>query len=349
MAAGPGSGGDGDEPGSRLTVGRRGLLGALGAGVVAHLSAPLYGAPAAAPPSPAGDWAPGLDWIDLWPGPPPGAPDRPVEERIRARPVTNGTQILEITGVARPRLMVLRPARPNGSAALVMPGGGYARLVAARDGPEIGRWLAARGWTVFVLLYRLPGEGWAERADVPLQDAQRAMRLIRSHAGAFGIDRERIAAIGFSAGGHVCADLATRFGARTYAPIDAADALSARPALAVPVYAVQTMEEPFAHRGSRARLLGPEPSPTLIRTHSPENNVGPETPTFLLIHAEDDSAVSVENTLRMRSALKAAAVRVETHLFPDGGHGFGVSGVGNTTTGIWPELLVRAATSYGLG
>jgi acetyl esterase/lipase len=298
----------------------------------------------------AGDlWSSSANWIDLWPGAAPGTLPTPPVEAIKARPATDAPPILEITGISRPRLLVLRPPRPNGAAALVMPGGGYARLVVAQDGPEIGRWLAARGWTVFVLLYRLPGDGWMDRANAPLQDAQRAIRLIRRQAGAFGIDPERVAAIGFSAGGHLCADLATRSAVRTYVPIDAADALSARPDFAVPVYAVQSLADPHAHRGSRERLLGPDPSSALIQAHSPEHNVAPGTPPFLIIHAEDDPTVSVENSLRMRSALKAANVRVETHLFPDGGHGFGINRVARTTTSAWPELLVRAAKSYRLG
>jgi acetyl esterase/lipase len=245
--------------------------------------------------------------------------------------------------------MVIRPSQANGSAALVMPGGGYTRLIAAREGPEIARLLAAKGWTVFVLLYRLPGDGWTNRTNVPLQDAQRAIRLIRSRAGQFGFQPDRIAAFGSSAGGHLCADLATRFWAPVYAPVDGADRLSARPDFAAMAYAVQAMAGPSAHRGSRDRLLGSDPSPALAHAHSPENNVRPDCPPFLLIHAEDDPTVSVENSLRMRAALKAAGVRVETHLFPDGGHGFGIAGVANTTTASWPELLMRATKSYGLG
>jgi acetyl esterase/lipase len=270
-------------------------------------------------------------------------------EAIRQRPPSDAPPVLEITGIDRPRLMVLRPLRPNGSAALVMPGGGYARVVVGPEGPEIGRWLTARGWTVFILLYRLPGEGWANRADVPLQDGQRAIRLMRRKAASFGISSERIAAIGFSAGGHLCADLATRYATPVYAPIDAADALSARPDFAVPVYPVQTLADPHAHRGSRERLLGPNPSSALIDAHSPENNVTAGSPPFLIIHAEDDPTVGVENSLRLRSALKSSKVRVETHLFPDGGHGFGISRVANATTSVWPELLARAAKTYGLG
>jgi len=319
----------------------------VGAGVVsAASSVQTEAAPANSPTAPGGHWSKRVGWIDLWPAAAPGLPALPPAELVKPRP---GTGILEVTGVSRPRLMVIRPERANGSAALVMPGGGYTRLIAAPEGPEIARWLAAQGWTVFVLLYRLPGDGWANRADTPLQDAQRAIRLIRSRAASFGIRPDRIAAFGSSAGGHLCCDLATRFAVPVYAAVDAADRLSARPDFAAAAYPVQTMAEPHVHRGSRARLLGADPSPELVKAHSPENNVRPDCPPFLLMHAEDDPTVSPENSLRMRSALKAAGVRVETHLFPDGGHGFGIAGVASKTTAIWPELLARSARSYGLG
>lgn len=324
---------------------RRSLLGGFGAGLASALTSPLL---AAGPGQAERLWSPQVSWIDLWPNGAPGAGPAPPVETITRRPGSEAAPILEITGVLRPRMMVLRPARANGAAALVMPGGGYARLVMAPDGPEIARWLAARGWTVFVLIYRLPGDSWASRANVPLQDAQRAVRLIRENAASFGISPARLAAMGFSAGGHLCADLATRAGVQSYGPVDSADSLSARPDLAVPVYPVQTLADPYAHRGSRDRLLGPNPSSALIEAHSPENNVTPGAPPFLLIHAEDDPTVHVENSLRLRSALKSANVRVETHLFPDGGHGFGLARVANTTTSVWPELIVRSAQHYGL-
>jgi acetyl esterase/lipase len=217
------------------------LLGGLGAGLAAAVTSPLL---AREPGQAAEPWSPKVSWIDLWPGNPPGlGPVPPVETIVRR--AGSIPPILEITGVLRSRLMVLRPDRPNGSSALVIPGGGYARLVTGPDGPEIARWLTARGWTVFVLVYRLPGDGWVRRADVPLQDGQRAVRLIRERAGSYGIDPRRLAAIGSSAGGHLCADLATRFDARTYDPVDQADRHSARPDLAVLLYPVQTLADPM--------------------------------------------------------------------------------------------------------
>eukprot|EP01035_Chromulina_nebulosa_P044067 gene44067-59676_t len=179
-------------------------------------------------------------------------------------------------------MVVFRPAIPNGAAALVMPGGGYKWVVIDKEGYEIARWLAARGWTVFVLFYRLPGDGWAAGPDVALADAQRAMRLIRYHARDYGIIPERVAAMGFSAGGHVCGDLATRFATATYQPVNAADRLSARPDVAAPIYAVQSMTAPLAHAGSRELLIGANASPALERAHSPASNVTRATMTFVV-------------------------------------------------------------------
>ena len=285
--------------------------------------------------------------IDLWPGRAPGMPHVPPVEVIDERSTDPALPDRAVRGIVRPRLAVFRPAVPNGSALLVAPGGGYARVVIDKEGFEIGRWLAARGWTVFVLFYRLPGDGWAAGADVALSDAQRAMRLIRHRARVYGIQPDRIAAMGFSAGGHVCADLATRFAARTYAPIDAADRLSARPDLAALMYAVQAMAPPLAHAGSRTLLLGADPSPKVEAAHTPAFNVTAEMPPCFLVHAEDDPAVDVGNTLAFRAAVKAAGVAVETHLFAVGGHGFGLRRAVGKPVEVWPSLFLAWARSHG--
>jgi acetyl esterase/lipase len=254
-----------------------------------------------------------------------------------------------VYGITRPRMVVFRPRIPNGSAVLVTPGGGYRWVVIDKEGYEIGRWLAARGFTVFVLFYRLPGEGWKAGPDIALADAQRAIRLIRSRARDYGIIPERVAAMGFSAGGHVCADLATRFGFNTYEPVDEADRLSARPDIAAPIYAVQSMTLPYAHPGSRELLIGKNASPALEAPHSPDHNVGRDTPPCFLVHAEDDPTVPVENSLLFRAALKRAGVPVETHLFTHGGHGFGLRRAMGKPAEAWPELFVAWARTQGLG
>jgi acetyl esterase/lipase len=286
--------------------------------------------------------------IELWPGTPPGAPSPlPVEQVIDNGNAQHHGRIVK--GIARPRMKVFRPAKPNGSALLVTPGGGYSVILIDGEGYLYAPWFAERGWTLFVLYYRLPGEGWANRADVPLADAQRAMRLIRSRAAHYGVDPNKVGALGFSAGGHVCGDLATRFDAKVYEPVDAADQLSARPAIAAPIYAVQSMSAPLAHAGSRDMLLGPDSSPELQRAHSPAHNVTAATPPCFLAHAEDDRVVPVENTLEMRAALKAAGVKVETHLFTAGGHGLGLPGPAGEPAHHWKELFATWALAQGLG
>lgn len=327
---------------------RQALIGSLALGLSG-------GAGAQTPPPRVGSVLPvaGLpepgETIDLWPAGAPGAPPKPLIETVTERSKDAALTDRAVFGISRPRLAVFRPEIPNGSAALITPGGGYRWVVIDKEGYEIARWLAARGWTCFVLFYRLPGEGWAAGADVALADAQRAMRLIRARARGYGLIPDRVAAIGFSAGGHVCADLAARFTVNTYAPVDAADRLAARPDIAAPIYPVQSMRLPFAHPGSRALLLGPSPSAAREAAHSPEDQVSSATPPTLLVHAEDDPIVPVENSLRLRAALKAKGVSVETHLFTHGGHGFGLRRAAGKPAERWPDLFLAWARSLGFG
>jgi acetyl esterase/lipase len=286
--------------------------------------------------------------IDLWPGEAPGMPSPPVTENVVERSTNPQTLDRYVTGIARPRMVVFRPRNPNGSALMITPGGGYQRVVIDKEGYEMGRWLVTSGFTVFVLFYRLPGEGWAAGPNVALSDAQRAMRLIRCHAGDYGVDPDRIAAMGFSAGGHLCADLATRFAAVTYEPVDEADSLTARPFLAAPIYPVISMTLPIAHAGSRALLVGEHAGPELERTHTPTCNVRPDCPPCFLVHAENDGSVPVENTLEFRAALRAEGIPVETHLFAEGGHGFGLRNTAGKPVQAWPDLFLRWSQSMGL-
>ncbi len=277
--------------------------------------------------------------IDLWPGGAPGAPGRLPVETVRERssdPAYNDRYVL---GISRPRMAVFRPRQPNGSAVLIMPGGGYSWVVIDKEGYEMARWLAARGVTAFVLFYRLPAEGWAAGPGTPLADAQRAMRLIRRRAAGLRVDPRRVCALGFSAGGHLCADLLTRFASRVYRPVDAADRLSARPDAAAPIYPVVSMSPPHAHAGSRRNLVGEHASAERERTHSPHLHVPANAPPVFLLHAEDDASVPVENSLLLRAALRAREVQVETHLFPDGGHGFGLRLARGKSVEGWQELF----------
>ena len=326
---------------------RSAILGTLAVGLSAGVDAQTP------PPAQVGGRGPKqpdpTEAIDLWPAGAPGAPPRLPVETVEDRATGTAATDRAVHGIARPRMVVFRPARPNGSAVLVMPGGGYVRIVVDREGYEIARRLADRGWTVFVLFYRLPGDGWAAGPDVALSDAQRAMRLIRARARLYGIKPDRVAAMGFSAGGHVCGDLATRFAQPTYTPIDTADRGSARPDVAALIYAVQSMTSPLAHPGSRAQLLGTSPTPALEHAHSTASNVTSATPPCFLVHAEDDRSVAVDNTLAFRAAAIKAGVAVETHLFATGGHGFGLRKAVGKPAALWPTLFEEWARAQGLG
>lgn len=304
------------------------------------------------PAVPGGALPPGLpqpiETIDLWPNGAPGKPATPPVETVQERSTDALVTDRAVAGITRPRMAVFRPDRPNGAAVLITPGGGYRWVVVDKEGYEMGRWLAARGFTAFVLFYRLPGDGWAAGPDVALADAQRAMRLIRHRARDYAIDPERVSAMGFSAGGHVCADLSTRFAASVYKGIDAADGLSAKPHSAAPIYPVISMTAPDAHAGSREMLVGKAASPSLEAAHSPHRNVLADAPPFFLLHAEDDESVPVNNTLLLRAALKEKKVRVETHLFEFGGHGFGLRKAIGKPVEAWPELWRAWARTTGL-
>ena len=330
-----------------MTIDRRtALLGTLAAGFAARASAQT------APPATADSLhmsAPDpTETIDLWPKGPPGAPAKLPVETVKERSKDLSFNDRYVFGIARPRMAVIRPERPNGSAVLITPGGGYNWVVIDKEGYEMGRWLAGRGVTVFVLFYRLPHDGWASGPDTPLADAQRAVRLIRPRSIRYGVDPSRICAMGFSAGGHLCADLLTRFEAKVYRPVDAADRLSARPDLAAPIYPVISMSLPTAHAGSRKNLIGENASPERERAYSPHANVPANAPPTFLVHAEDDGAVPVENTLLLRAALVAQKVPVETHLFADGGHGFGLRLARGKSVEGWEELFFSWAAKKGL-
>jgi acetyl esterase/lipase len=325
---------------------RTALLGSLALAAGARASAQT--AAPATPDSPHLTTPEPRETIDLWPNGAPGAPAVLPVETVKERSKDPAYNDRYVFGISRPRMAVFRPARPNGGAVLITPGGGYNWVVVDKEGYEMARWLAARGVTVFVLFYRLPHEGWAAGADTPLQDSQRAMRLVRHRAGRFGVDPKRVCAMGFSAGGHVCADLLARFSARVYSPVDEADRLSARPDLAAPIYPVVSMTRPIAHAGSRRNLVGENASPERERAHSPHLHIPADAPPTFLLHAEDDASVPVENSLLLRSALLARKVPVETHLFADGGHGFGLRLARGKTVEGWEEIFLAWARKKGL-
>ena len=281
-------------------------------------------------------WPPAEHFL-IWPSVPPGqSPNPPIP---RAETVPEVDDAIRISGVAHPELSVFRPRRVNGAALLILAGGSYSSLV-MRSAGWCGPRLEALGYTLFVLTYRLPGEGWSHRSDTPLQDAQRAMRVIRHRAAEYALDPARIGVLGFSAGGHLAASLATGYDDAVYDGVDIADEQSARPMFCGLLYPVITMRPPFAHEPSCENLLGPNPGLNLVTARSPQLHITSATPACFLAHALDDTAVAPDNSLLMLAALREKKVAAELHLFEEGGHGFGFKpSDGTSATDSWPDLF----------
>ncbi|WP_179562565.1 alpha/beta hydrolase [Sphingomonas sp. R3G8C] len=327
---------------SDLQPSRRALLGGMAAlGVAAAAAAQK----ASAGPTAIHYSGPSLP---LWPGAIPGARRALPQRRIEQRSQSADFDDRWLYGVAAPTLEVRRPAFQDGSAVILVPGGGYGFLSIDNEGEEQARWLTQRGVTCFILYYRLPGEGWANRGLVPLQDMQRAVRLVRHRAGEFGVDPARLAVLGFSAGGHLAGSAITRFAEKTYAPVDAADTQSARPDLAGLIYPVITLSEAFVHAGSRDNLLGEGASAAATQAASVERLVSDGTPPTFLTAASDDGLVPIQNSLAMYQALLAKARPCEFHGFDQGGHGFGARLPQTVPAHAWPDLFHAFGVRHGV-
>lgn len=256
--------------------------------------------------------------FELWPGGPPGGERVGVEERRVAYNWPDGRVDYSIEGVRRPTLSLYPPAkggRPKASV-LVVPGGGFSKVVIGKEGYDIARWLAANDIQAGVLLYRLPRDGWAAGSDAPLQDAQRALRLLRSKAGG-----AKIGALGFSAGGTIAAALASRGGGALY-PI--VDELDTRPSL-----------PDFIGLGY-PWLTRPQAPPRA----TPFHGFGASTKAFLF-HAEDDPKADVRNSRDAATAIVAAGGQAELRIFPTGGHGFALRSRPPAPEAAWADDFLR--------
>ncbi|MDQ8021147.1 MAG: alpha/beta hydrolase [Moraxellaceae bacterium] len=272
--------------------------------------------------------------INLWPGDAPGSQGLDFELLCVERSTHPAVRDRAVSQVRHPMLTVFRPASPNGCGVLLIPGGGYQRIVLDKEGEDIAAWLNELGVTVFLLQYRLPAEGHKQGADVPLQDAQRAMRLIRQRAAEWGLTH--VGALGFSAGGHVAAMLATCHARDVYAPVDAADEIPARPDFAMLGYPVISMDAAIAHAGSRQALLGSDE--IHARRYSAECLVDVHTPSLFIFLPDDDASVPPENGVRLYLAARQAGVSAELHSFQRGGHGFGIRFAREGTVAAWTGL-----------
>ena len=291
--------------------------------------------------------APDLEVTPIWPGEAPGGEAVRVTEEVILRTPGGDPDDTAFLHVTRPWLMMRRPAVSNGAAVLIIPGGGFRRVAVSRKGGAIDRWLASLGYTAFVMNYRLPADGWAAGPDVSLQDAQRAIRMIRARAPSLGLDPGRVGVLGFSAGGHVAARLATRFGHPSYLPVDEADALSTRPTTCGLFFPVVTLTAPHAHGGSLREMLGEAPSDEARIAVSAERHVPADAPPTFIAAAADDLSVPVENSLMMWSALRAQKIPSEMHLFEVGGHSLGGLNPADPAA-TWPRLLSAFLTRHGM-
>jgi len=244
--------------------------------------------------------------------------------------------VTRISKVLTPTLTIFRPDKPNGQAVVICPGGGYTILAFDKEGTRVAEELNKWGVTAVVLKSRLPDESLQpDRSLAPLQDAQEAIRFVRRHAKDWGIDARKIGIMGFSAGGHLASTAATHFNFKA----DAAntDSSSCRPDFAILIYPVISFDSTITHKGSRNNLVGSNATEDKIRFFSNELQVNAQTPPSFLVHAGDDGAVPVDNSIRYYRACIKNKVPAELHLYPKGGHGFGL--MNKTTNDHWPERL----------
>lgn len=253
---------------------------------------------------------------------------------------TDDSGITRVMGVTTPSLIAYFPPEGvtnTGKAVIICPGGGYAILAISHEGHDVAQLLAAQGISAFVLKYRLPkDEIMVDKRIGPLQDAQRAIQLVRERASEWGIAENQIGIAGFSAGGHLAATLSTHY---KDAVIANPKHTSLRPDFSLLVYPVISMQEPLTHGGSRTNLLGDHPSPGDVALFSNELQVTADTPPAFLVHAENDTGVPIANSEVYVAALKQQGVEAKLLTYPEGGHGFGLNN--KTTADKWFDHFLK--------
>jgi len=251
--------------------------------------------------------------------------------------------ILIVYKVSRPSLTIfLAPKeKATGAAVIICPGGGYSNLAMGYEGTEVAQRFNESGISAFVLKYRIPNDETMISKEIgPLQDAQRALLIVRSRAAEWGIDPKRIGIMGFSAGGHLAATAGTHF-QKNY--IDNPDHISLRPDFMLLIYPVISFKAPIAHMGSANNLIGPNPSQEQIKEFSNEMQVTDLTPPAFLVHAKDDNVVPYANSLVFAEALKNHHIPVKVFLYEQGGHGFGMTN--HTSQQRWMDLCIEWVAS----
>lgn len=265
------------------------------------------------------------DIIPLWPDEPPGGGGPSGLLRVN----TKGSW----TNIVSPAIQRFRPENPNGEAVLIAAGGGYRFIGMGREAWPVARWLNANGYTAYVLSYRLPGEKWQAGNLAPLQDAQRAIRMVRAM-------ESKVHLLGFSAGGHLLGMAAARPDFRTYPQQDALDEIVPSASSVGLIYPVITLEAPFQHTQTRLMMVGAHATATQVANWSVQNYVTRAYPPTFLAQAEDDRTSNPYNTELMRDVCRRMRVPVELIELSSGGHGFGLGKAG-TPAALWDQAYVR--------
>ncbi len=263
----------------------------------------------------------------------------PNQKKTTLKEIADSTDIIRIKNVQIPSIAVFLPARKsaNGQAVIICPGGGYQILAYDWEGTDVAKWLNANGIAAIVLKYRLPDPLSSKIPHLtPLLDAQRAIRMVRFHADQWNIKKDQIGIMGFSAGGHLASTAGTHFDTGDSTSGDTIEKMGSRPDFMILVYPVITFSKPFAHQGSATNLLGDSASMQLVNNYSNELQVSKLTPPTFIVHCGDDQAVPVENSLVFYAALKKNNIPAELHIYPIGGHGFGLA-IGNKWLHSWTE------------
>jgi acetyl esterase/lipase len=268
-------------------------------------------------------------WSEIAPGEKAGA-DQEEDTTKTSDDLVGGRRLIRLGKVSKPTISIYRPPadKDTGAAVLVCPGGGYHILAMDLEGSEVCEWLNSIGVTGILLKYRVPKREGLEKHAIALQDAQRAMGLVRMNAKSWGIDSQRIGVLGFSAGAHLSAALSCNYQERTYAKVDESDALSCRPDFTILIYPAYLT---VAEQGDKL---------------APELPITTNTPPAFIVMAQDDP-IRVENALFYSAALHKAKVPFELHVYPSGGHGYGLRSSKDKVT-TWPDRVTDWMGSRGL-
>jgi acetyl esterase/lipase len=274
----------------------------------------------------------------LWQGIPPGSEGLKLVEQTVNSSNDPEDPLRSLTAISTPSIRAFIPAKPNGTSAIIIVGGGYMTLVIDKEGSDIAKWLNTLGITAFVIKNRLPAEGHLDGKNVPLQDVQRALRLVRANAAEWKLHSNKIGVFGFSAGGHLASTLGTNYDKKVYASTDDTDKISARPDFMVLAYGPHSGSSRKHLINPNQKLIEPAVKQEIYDEYPTSYQVTKDTAPTFLVTADNDDKVDSRNSTRFYDALKAAGVPAELHIFQDGKHGFAIRNSKDYPIAIWTLL-----------